>query len=468
MLTRSHTRRIITSPGQPTALSKSNTSNGHPAPKLGTQPRPVPARQVTKPLAKPAPLPATTATASPVTPNAIPKCGPKPTDPPTQAVPCSSSEVQKSNTAGAACTSNTESGTTSNSNTESGAQTNRFSDLIITIDPLREVRLATLPPKSRAIYSQYYQEYSTWCKENGDKSIPADESLLLYFGHLSQTYAPTTLWTRASAIKSFLYVEFNRNKSSFPAGVEALLKARGRGYVPKKSFAFDKEEVEKYLQLEATSSENICEKLAFSLGILGGMRGGELVLLCWDNFEIMDDTIVCHFKRLKKSENDAASMFVLSKNSNESLCVYRLFMEYFVRVPEKYRKGRFWLKYDKKCKIGWTTRPLGKAFFSKLPKVVAKKLKLDNPEKYTGHSLRSTCATILADEGQDILSLKRHCDWTSDQVAEGYVRNSKKQKKDIANLLLGNPAESTTTTEPDLEGRVCLYGCTITNLILQK
>lgn len=45
----------------------------------------------------------------------------------------------------------------------------------------------------------------------------------------------------------------------------------------------------------------------------------------------------------------------------------------------------------------------------------------------------------MADQVADTLTLKRAFGWKSDTVAEGYVRESKRFKSDIANTIFGEP-----------------------------
>jgi hypothetical protein len=53
----------------------------------------------------------------------------------------------------------------------------------------------------------------------------------------------------------------------------------------------------------------------------------------------------------------------------------------------------------------------------------------------------------MADEGANILTLKRHGRWASDSIAEGYVRGSKETRIEAATLLVGT---MTTTGSPRL------------------
>jgi hypothetical protein len=52
-----------------------------------------------------------------------------------------------------------------------------------------------------------------------------------------------------------------------------------------------------------------------------------------------------------------------------------------------------------------------------------------------GHCFRRSLATLLANLGGDLLSLKRHGGWKRSAVAEGYLENSLHGQKIIANTL---------------------------------
>ncbi|KAJ8977032.1 hypothetical protein NQ317_017706 [Molorchus minor] len=72
----------------------------------------------------------------------------------------------------------------------------------------------------------------------------------------------------------------------------------------------------------------------------------------------------------------------------------------------------------------------------KIPSVVASYIKLPDVACYTGHCLRRSSATLLADAGVDITTIKRHARWKSTTVAKGYVENSIENKTKIANQVL--------------------------------
>jgi hypothetical protein len=73
-----------------------------------------------------------------------------------------------------------------------------------------------------------------------------------------------------------------------------------------------------------------------------------------------------------------------------------------------------------------------------IPKKIATALGLSEPANYTGHCFRRSSASLLADAGADMHTLKRHGGWKSDNVAEGYVETSVQNKKIIATKIMGS------------------------------
>ncbi|KAJ8966924.1 hypothetical protein NQ317_002377 [Molorchus minor] len=110
-----------------------------------------------------------------------------------------------------------------------------------------------------------------------------------------------------------------------------------------------------------------------------------------------------------------------------------LFRKYLSLRPPHVKHKRLFLYYKAgKC----SSQPVGKNTMGKIPSVVASYLKLPDVACYTGHCLRRSSATLLADAGVDITTMKRHAGWKSTTVAEGYVENSIENKTKIANQVL--------------------------------
>ena len=102
--------------------------------------------------------------------------------------------------------------------------------------------------------------------------------------------------------------------------------------------------------------------------------------------------------------------------------------DYIKLRPNNLNTDRFFLQY----KNGLCVRQvIGKNKISEVPKMIAMFLKLEDPESYTGHCLRRTAATLLANSGANMTTVKQLGGWKSSSVAEGYVEHSLANRKKI-------------------------------------
>lgn len=116
--------------------------------------------------------------------------------------------------------------------------------------------------------------------------------------------------------------------------------------------------------------------------------------------------------------------------------------------PPNVNSDRFFLNYQSgKC----TNQVIGKNKFGNMPKQIAGFLQLPDSNLYTGHSFRRTSATLLADGGADLLTLKRHGGWTSNATAEGYVEDSTTNKQKIAKMITSSINLQQSTSKASLE-----------------
>lgn len=82
---------------------------------------------------------------------------------------------------------------------------------------------------------------------------------------------------------------------------------------------------------------------------------------------------------------------------------------------------------------------------SEIPKSIALFLNLPTPERYTGHSFRRTSATLLANSGASLTTIKTHGGWRSSTVAEGYIENSLGNKMRAFEKIVDSKKLSTPT-----------------------
>lgn len=170
--------------------------------------------------------------------------------------------------------------------------------------------------------------------------------------------------------------------------------------------------------------------------IFGACRTNELVNMLSSDIEDRGSVIVIN---VSKTKNDVNRKFTII--DEEDLGAARLVREYSTLRPQGVL--RFFVAYrNKKC----TLQPVGKNTFGKIPSKVAEWLGLDNPKAYTGHCGRRTSATLVADAGASMTTLKRHGGWKSSSVVEGYLADSMLQKNKVAMMIAGAEAESSAAS----------------------
>ncbi|KAJ8983397.1 hypothetical protein NQ317_010490, partial [Molorchus minor] len=175
-------------------------------------------------------------------------------------------------------------------------------------------------------------------------------------------------------------------------------------------------------------------KVGLILGIAGACRTDELVNLTVDDIEDVGSSLITKIPRI----------FVVTDVGN----MLELFRK--IPVPSSSPRQAFFAfcKHFLYYKAGkCSSQPVGKNTMGKIPSVVASYLKLPDVACYTGHCLRRSSATLLADAGVDITTIKRHAGWKSTTVAKGYVENSIENKTKIANrVLVGTTISAITKT----------------------
>jgi len=158
-------------------------------------------------------------------------------------------------------------------------------------------------------------------------------------------------------------------------------------------------------------------------GITGACRREELSNITIN--DIQDFGSMLHIK-LPYTKTNCSRSFTIEGE------FYDIFKKYIDLRPANVQSDRFFLNYKNgKC----TKQVIGKNKIGNMPKEIANYLNLPDPQAYTGHSFRRTSATLLADSGGDITTLKRHGGWKSSQIAEGYIEDSINKKKKIFNQI---------------------------------
>ncbi|KAK4887301.1 hypothetical protein RN001_003572 [Aquatica leii] len=283
------------------------------------------------------------------------------------------------------------------------------------------VSLDLLPTKSKEKYLSCYDKFVKWKEAEGATSW-SEDVLLSYFAEELSKYAPTTMWSIYSMLKTTISSKHNVDISKY-CRLQAFLKKKRIGFASKKSKVSSPTEINKFLR-EAPDREYLLVKVVAILGVLGACRGAELCDMAVADFEDLE-------KKLLKITIPTTKTHI-SRTFTVEGEYYEIIKKYASLRPKNAESSRFFLNYQKgKC----TKQIIGKNKVATCPKQIAEFLNLPNSGEYTGHSFRRTSATLLADSGADITTIKRHGGWKSTTVAEGYIQDSTSNKRKISNQI---------------------------------
>lgn len=126
-------------------------------------------------------------------------------------------------------------------------------------------RLATaaiqtvIPVKSKHIYEAAYATFDFWLSQKKSKTI-TEMVMLAYFQERSTKYKPNTLWSEYSKLRTMIHLRTKVDISTF-FQLTAFLKRQSKGYLPKKSKAFLRDELHRFL-LEADDEKFLLLKVS--------------------------------------------------------------------------------------------------------------------------------------------------------------------------------------------------------------
>jgi len=183
--------------------------------------------------------------------------------------------------------------------------------------------------------------------------------------------------------------------------------------------------------LEAPDESWLLTKVILTLGIFGACRSDDLKNLSISDIKDHGNYFVVF---IRDGKTHKSRRFVV----NNEGCLFKpcdLIRKYIALRPKNINGTRLLVGYRKgRC----FAQNVGIHTISGVPRLVARYLNLENPDCYTGHSLRRSSATMLVEGGGDLLTLKRHGGWRSSGVAEGYVEDSLAAKSKVSLKLFSN------------------------------
>jgi integrase len=282
--------------------------------------------------------------------------------------------------------------------------------------------------KSKLTYDKWWQLYNGFCDQK-KQDVSLYGSFFDFVGFLSQQYKWSTIWQACSCVNKFIKLNFEKDfikEESF----KMFMKKLGKNYIPKQSSVFTLDDVHNCILATEVKLE---AKVALIVGVFGACRVSELVAMDFNDLIYERGVFKITIRYSKTDSAGKGHVFYVSPAVNA--CPVEIIRRYIDCFDAAKRTGRF-LRMIGKDGRG-TDRAIGKNTVSSFAKVCADYLG-KNVDGFSGHAFRRTSATIVADSGASMMSLKRHGRWSSEKVAEGYVAESSRAKMEVANMINGD------------------------------
>lgn len=179
--------------------------------------------------------------------------------------------------------------------------------------------------------------------------------------------------------------------------------------------------------------------MTFIIGIGGACRKIELL-------NMFTEHVVDNGEHIKITIPDSKTYepreFFITAGSMNGVNLLAMIRKYMSLRPVKATTNRFFLGFrNGKC----TVQPVGTNTFAEMPRKIATFLGLNDVQRFTGHCFRRSSATILAENGAGLLTIKRAGGWKSDRVAAGYIHNTSAIKRKISATIFGSNNEATAS-----------------------
>ena len=274
--------------------------------------------------------------------------------------------------------------------------------------------------RSSKMYDRYQNLFKDFCKVN---RIPVnkrydDQMLVKFFASLKNTYSPSTIWVIYSCVNRLFIAQEGKKLNDLPR-LRIFLKNLSSRYVAKKSKVFSPEQIHTVLMncMESKDPFDTIMGVGISVMYFGLLRARDVMnIQCQDVTCNEERKYEVNFEHMRKRKNVGFTYTI-------PIFYSPLFAKYITQIDEsKMTSNRFLKNFNKRS--GSRIQNCGINNIRKWIKKMCDMLHID-ADGYTTHCFRRSAATNLADAGVSFINLKRHGQWQSDAVVEGYIANSK-------------------------------------------
>ena len=273
-------------------------------------------------------------------------------------------------------------------------------------------------------YKADFKDFSAFCVKNGLNFLPTEPKILsLYLTHLSANSKFSTLKRRIASISVIHKLKGHYLDTKHPIIMENLLgikRVKGSNQKAKKPILINDLRliINAIDQTNQTEKRKIRDKAIILVGFSGGFRRSELVNLKYDDVEFVNEGVKIFIKRSKTDQSGEGMIKAIPYFDNQLFCPVVSLKNWMNNSEIK--SGKIFDISDKSIAL--------------IIKKYASLSGLD-PNKYSGHSLRSGFATSTAESGAEERNIMAMTGHKTTQMVRRYIQEANLFKNNALNKI---------------------------------
>ena len=273
-------------------------------------------------------------------------------------------------------------------------------------------------------YKADFKDFSAFCAKNGLNFLPTEPKILsLYLTHLSANSKFSTLKRRIASISVIHKLKGHYLDTKHPIIMENLLgikRIKGSNQKAKKPILINDLRliINAIDQTNQIKKRKIRDKAIILIGFSGGFRRSELVNIIYDDVEFVNEGVKIFIKRSKTDQSGEGMTKAIPYFDNQSFCPV-ISLKNWMNNSE-IKSGKIFDISDKSIAL--------------IIKKYASLSGLD-PNKYSGHSLRSGFATSTAESGAEERNIMAMTGHKTSQMVRRYIQEANLFKNNALNKI---------------------------------
>ena len=302
---------------------------------------------------------------------------------------------------------------------------------ILELETLKNLKNSRAANTLRA-YQADFKDFSAFCAKNGLSSMPTEPKILsLYLTHLSANLKFSTLKRRIASISVFHKLKGHYLDTKHPIIMENLhgiKRVKGTNQKAKTPILIN--DLKQIINVIDQCSSNcelhelegnsklIRDKAIILVGFSGGFRRSELVNIDYDDIEFVSEGVKIFIKRSKTDQSGEGMIKAIPYFDNKSFCPV-LALKHWINNSE-IKSGKLFDISDKSVAL-----------------IIKKYVSLAglDPNKYSGHSLRSGFATSAAESGAEERNIMAMTGHKTTQMVRRYIQEANIFKNNALNKI---------------------------------